>query len=1169
MALNIEKRQVSLIDSASFNNARAVNVTPDLSGLQRLANAFLNQGADAALEKKNNDKQNQALADSSAGYADANTNFAATGKDENGNWVTYNPDPTKSPHYNKSRMDATDQLIQNQFYTGINEGFNELQTKFIKGEIDAPTMQKAMQARMEGMLKTFPPAMQADLQRYGTTEMMGRIQVAAGQQAAIDNKRQNEELKTIATNRVTDATNQAAIGGDPSLALNDANTAIDNFAKLNPEIGPEQIAAMKKDAAEKVATQSMVMRVNKALAEGKITPDQADQFATAIATPGVSAKITTTSDYKPGPGFGSNPTQGPGAVVRTYDSEEIKTALTDPQKRAAASAEIQRHVQQIRQVDKELLKYTQYKERFDFLSSPAGDGSVIDGEDKTLFNKSMEVGLSQVDLSNPAARTAVVGQLAAAKVMPQALTNKLTSMIMSGNEQSILAAAQMYAEVKGFRNDRGVAIGQIVLRDIPDKDKALFEAVDTAISLRIPLQDAVSALVKSQGKPEYQTDNLIGQYDENQRINVSGGTKFYDRMQADFKTVVKSPVAYMPPDAQALFKELYRTNYIVTGDMELAWSKSVEFLKTNFQKSNVFSTGYVIGAPLTNPSGYDAKFSSMMGARDTSYEWLNENVRDHVSDDIASGKIKLPMDPATHEPMTPDAFRSLLGSDTGPAPAAPGYAVRGNQPAPDQSAGSYDQFNWLGKTGVLVPVAGSNPDKPEFKVHMIGKNGEQLGPLLNADGSTYVVTPYLDRDLAINKDQSATQLETLKTEEAAVQNKLDSIWDSTLNQLPTEVQGSYDPSKETRAEFIARVAPELSTNFDNNTGALLEGFDARRKELEKQLQITIPQGNFDKQTFLVPGAAGKDVSIAAAMAVDEVLPDGTGGVFLSRVASQESRFGTVDGTFRTKGDIGITQVNDGTLRFLNKEIASGQGRVYQAAVKLQDGLGIDLTNVTPQDLHKPIISMAMARLKLVSVNKSIPQDAAGQAMFWKTYYNTYLGRGTTDEFMQNAGAVPDDLSGFTKASYSPGAEDQAAGALAIPGIRYTNQGAKRNLPVVPRLQTSLVSSVQRVLGPGYTVEVFSGGQSPGKSRGMTGTGRHGDEEASGLAADVYIYGPDGKKVRDPASLSRLADFWVRSGIGSAGTFMTDYGLHLDLITRDKLKPGQSLRWYYGNGGRDA
>lgn len=131
-------------------------------------------------------------------------------------------------------------------------------------------------------------------------------------------------------------------------------------------------------------------------------------------------------------------------------------------------------------------------------------------------------------------------------------------------------------------------------------------------------------------------------------------------------------------------------------------------------------------------------------------------------------------------------------------------------------------------------------------------------------------------------------------------------------------------------------------------------------------------------------------------------------------------------------------------------------------------------------------------------------------------------------------------------------------------LKYTNEQAIRNKPVTPELEVKLDVAVSTVLGPGYTVEVFSGGQEKkGQGQRRTGSIRHDvDELGRGLAADVKIYDPSGNQIKDTATLDKVKNFWLTKNYGSVGTYMAGAGMHLDVWTPDKLMPGMASSWEY-------
>jgi hypothetical protein len=49
--------------------------------------------------------------------------------------------------------------------------------------------------------------------------------------------------------------------------------------------------------------------------------------------------------------------------------------------------------------------------------------------------------------------------------------------------------------------------------------------------------------------------------------------------------------------------------------------------------------------------------------------------------------------------------------------------------------------------------------------------------------------------------------------------------------------------------------------------------------------------------------------------------------------------------------------------------------------------------------HNDVYAICMARVKYMRDPQPIPMDLYGQAAYWKRVYNTYLGRGTVEEYI--------------------------------------------------------------------------------------------------------------------------------------------------------------------------
>jgi len=79
-------------------------------------------------------------------------------------------------------------------------------------------------------------------------------------------------------------------------------------------------------------------------------------------------------------------------------------------------------------------------------------------------------------------------------------------------------------------------------------------------------------------------------------------------------------------------------------------------------------------------------------------------------------------------------------------------------------------------------------------------------------------------------------------------------------------------------------------------------------------------------------------------------------------------------------------------------------REFQKKVELAANEAV--MSLTPDMLAQRLednvfLMVALARLKYYMVPEAIPKDLHGQAAYWKRWYNTPLGAGTTEEYMTN------------------------------------------------------------------------------------------------------------------------------------------------------------------------
>ena len=283
----------------------------------------------------------------------------------------------------------------------------------------------------------------------------------------------------------------------------------------------------------------------------------------------------------------------------------------------------------------------------------------------------------------------------------------------------------------------------------------------------------------------------------------------------------------------------------------------------------------------------------------------------------------------------------------------------------------------------------------------------------------YTINPWARHD---QMTQKALYTEKLSKLEAAKQSALDgkkqALWE--LYSRETYAGESFRPMPQTDEQFqqFLQEVPDQNAaiQYMIDTNKITEGYKKQRQKLETETGIDLSKSKaLDRTSLIMPRASGFDVTAAAVAAIDQVIPDGTGGQFMMRVAAHESRFGTVSGTFRPSGDRGIFQVNtsSGFVEVVN-QVRSGQGRVYEASQKLKQQLGIDVAQLTAADLDRPVVAAAVGRLYFLVTSREIPQDVAGQAQLWKDHYNTRLGAGTAEQFVRSSSKVPYD---FNAAAY--------------------------------------------------------------------------------------------------------------------------------------------------------
>jgi len=112
--------------------------------------------------------------------------------------------------------------------------------------------------------------------------------------------------------------------------------------------------------------------------------------------------------------------------------------------------------------------------------------------------------------------------------------------------------------------------------------------------------------------------------------------------------------------------------------------------------------------------------------------------------------------------------------------------------------------------------------------------------------------------------------------------------------------------------------------------------------------------------------------------------------------AQESGFGKY--IKQIKGPaLGICQIEPNTFNdILNNYLK------YKFELKLEIRRFCNIVEFNQDSLvYNLAFSIAMCRIFYLRIPKKLPSDLEGYAGYWKKYYNTYLGAGTEEEFINN------------------------------------------------------------------------------------------------------------------------------------------------------------------------
>jgi len=249
----------------------------------------------------------------------------------------------------------------------------------------------------------------------------------------------------------------------------------------------------------------------------------------------------------------------------------------------------------------------------------------------------------------------------------------------------------------------------------------------------------------------------------------------------------------------------------------------------------------------------------------------------------------------------------------------------------------------------------------------------------------------------INKDKTLSitrNLFTLPSEKEEKENA-----DENARFVTNLIKEKYGINSNTAN--LQKISVEITNALENNPESYNEIIDIINNKDDRKYLESLMENEKKKINLYEPRAIGRDVIEQAIKAV--TFEDKNAAGFMFRTAKVESDFGTDKNTFKVSSSnimqIEKTGAYKEVIRRLDPNADVGANiRRYNEQLKKE--LGLDLTKMSYEDLEQPIVAVAFARAYLYTIPKSIPTDITEQGGYWKKYYNTSSGKGTSRRFVR-------------------------------------------------------------------------------------------------------------------------------------------------------------------------
>ena len=191
--------------------------------------------------------------------------------------------------------------------------------------------------------------------------------------------------------------------------------------------------------------------------------------------------------------------------------------------------------------------------------------------------------------------------------------------------------------------------------------------------------------------------------------------------------------------------------------------------------------------------------------------------------------------------------------------------------------------------------------------------------------------------------------------------------------------------------------------------------EEKNRQLQQRRSLLARPGQIDDDDIVdqvstnITAKPASDIEGIAAE-VSKIFNDGRNATeMLKEIAIVESNMGQTPGTYDiavdskgNRGSLGVAQIDEIAFKEIQSRLKGGKGRnkyTQRTIDRVSDALGLDPTTIKYEDLADDKTNLVFARLYLMMRPDPIPRTPQDRAKYWKKYYNTVLGKGTPQKYL--------------------------------------------------------------------------------------------------------------------------------------------------------------------------